>query len=124
MDETREEKQNLWTLAASPVIWSMHFLLCYTTAAVWCGKIPNAPFAMLRLTILIYTLVALGLITLIGTSGYKRHRYGGGETVPHDFDTREDRHRFLGFATLLLSLLSAVGTIFTGLVLVFIRNCN
>jgi len=44
--------------------------------------------------------------------------------VPHDADTPEDRHRFLGFATLLLSGLSAVAVIYTALVVVVFRSCH
>jgi len=47
----------------------------------------------------------------------------GSATLPHDDDTPEDRHRFLGFATLLLSALSAVAVLYAGLVAVFIRSC-
>ena len=38
----------------------------------------------------------------------------GNATLPHDDDTPEDRHRFLGFAALLLSALSAVAVIYAG----------
>jgi hypothetical protein len=34
------------------------------------------------------------------------------EATTHDLDTRDDRHRFVGFATLLLSGLSAVGVVY------------
>jgi hypothetical protein len=77
----------------------------------------------IRLVIAAYTAVALIAIGINGWSGYRRHSLGS-ETVPHDADTPEDRHRFLGFATLLLSGLSAVATIFGGITAVFIRSCH
>jgi hypothetical protein len=44
--------------------------------------------------------------------------------LPHDHDTPADRHRFLGFATFLLGLLSALATIFTALVAIFFQDCR
>ncbi len=108
-------------LAASPTIWAVHFLLSYVTAAIWCAKIA-APLGPIRVTIAAYTVVALTGIGIVMWRGARQHRYGG-TTVPHDFDTPEDRHRFMGFATLLLSGLSAVATIFVALTALFIETC-
>jgi hypothetical protein len=83
---------------------------------------PDGGLATVRVAIALYTLVALTTIGGIGWIGYRRHSYGGAE-LPHDDDTPEDRHRFLGFATLLLSGLSAVATLYAALVAVFIRSC-
>lgn len=124
-DELHESNQSLLLLAASPAIWTVHFLLSYMTAAVWCSKFvgPDGSVRDVRLAIAVYTLLALFGISIIGWSGYRRHSYGS-ETVPHDFDSPADRHRFLGFSTLLLSALSAVATIYVALVAVFIRSCD
>ena len=123
--ETHERNQSLWMLTASPAIWSVHFVACYATAAVWCAKFAGADQSLtpVRIAIAIYTLVAMIGIAIAGYSGYRRHRYGPA-TVPHDFDTPEDRHRFLGFATLLLSALSAVATLFVALTAVFLETCH
>lgn len=120
-----EEKDSLWLLTASPIVWAAHFLLCYGTAAVWCAKVagPSGSLATTRLAILIYTSVALGIIFVIGAIGFRKHSLGGA-AAPHDDDTPEDRHRFLGFATLLLSSLSAVAVVYAGLVAWFIRSCD
>ncbi|HEX5733576.1 MAG TPA: hypothetical protein VF131_12145 [Blastocatellia bacterium] len=122
--ETHEKNQNLWLLTAAPAIWAGHFLLSYITASIWCAKLVGADGSLwgVRVAIAVYTVVALAGIGMIGWSGYRRHRYGS-ETVPHDFDTPEDRHRFLGFATLLLAALSAVATIYIALAAVFIGRC-
>ena len=66
---------------------------------------------------------ALGGILMIGWFGYRAHSYGTGE-LPHDDDTPEDRHRFMGFATLLISGLSAVAVIYVALVVAFIETCQ
>lgn len=123
--EVSERSESLWRLAAAPTIWAAHFLLSYVTAAVWCAKVahPDAPLTPIRLTILAFTLLALGGVGWIGWDGYRRHKLPGG-SLPHDEDTPEDRHRFMGFATLLLSGLSAVAIVYAGLVAALIRSCR
>lgn len=124
LHEIQESKQSLWLLIAAPGLWAAHFLLCYLTASIWCAKIaaPNAPITTLRLVIVGYTVLALGAIAGIGWRGYQKHTFGRAD-LPHDEDTPEDRHRFLGFATLLLSILSAVAVIYAALVALFFRSC-
>ncbi|CAN5287760.1 MAG: hypothetical protein ACR2GW_14915 [Pyrinomonadaceae bacterium] len=125
MTETSEKNQSLLLLTASPVIWAAHFMLSYITASIWCAKVagPDKSLWEVRVAIVIYTALALAGIGIIGWSGYRRHSYGG-DTVPHDADTPEDRHRFLGFSTLLLSGLSAVAVIYAALVVVFFGSCH
>ena len=121
-----EKSAYLWALAASPTLWAAHFLLSYATAAVWCAKFASGPGGSLtavRIAIAVYTVAAMAGIAVIGWRGLKRHRHGEG-SVPHDDDTPEDRHRFLGFATLLLSGLSAVATLFTALAAAFFGSCR
>lgn len=124
-EDTRETNQTLWLLAASPTIWAMHFLACYLTAAIWCAKVaaPGESIGFVRALVAAYTIVALVLIGIVGFAGYRRHRHGFA-TVPHDFDTPEDRHRFLGFAAVLLSGLSFVATLFVVLAAVFLGDCR
>jgi hypothetical protein len=122
--ETHESKQSLWLLTVSPTIWAGHFVACYATAAIWCAKYAGSDQSLgaVRVAIAIYTVVALIGIGITGFIGYRRHTFGD-TTGPHDFDTPEDRHRFLGFATLLLSVLSAVATVFVALAALFIDKC-
>jgi hypothetical protein len=119
-----EESESLWFLVSSPVIWAAHLLLCYGTAAVWCAKVAGyaGPLTTTRIAIAVYTVVALAAIVVIGWIGYRRHRLARAD-VPHDDDTPEDRHRFMGFATFLLSALSAVAVIYQALVAVFVDRC-
>lgn len=125
MAETSEKNQSLLLMAASPVLWAAHFLLCYITASIWCAKVagPASSIRPVRAAIVVYTVVALAGITFIGWIGYRRHDFGNAH-LPHDEDTPEDRHRFLGYATLLLSLLSAVAVIYAALVVVFFGDCS
>lgn len=124
-DETGEERQSLWLLVASPLIWATHFLATYLTVAIWCAKIAKSGDSLgaARVAVGIYTIIALAGILFFGWIGGLRHSHGTG-TLPHDFDTPADRHRFLGFATLLLSGLSAVATIFVALAAYFVEGCD
>jgi hypothetical protein len=122
--QTAEKHQSLWLLTASPVIWAAHFMLCYGTASIWCAKVvgPGGSLTPIRIAVAGYTALAIVGICWIGWIGYSRHRLGRVK-LPHDADTPEDRHRFLGFATLLLSLLSGVAVSFAALVAVFFGTC-
>jgi hypothetical protein len=125
-----EDRQSLWMLVASPAVWAVHFTLSYVTAAIWCAKAagPTAALGGARLAILAYTAVALAAIVAMGALGWRRHRYrpvsDPDRALPHDADTPEDRHRFLGFATFLLSSLSGVATIWVALAAVLAGTCR
>ena len=121
----QEKQESLWRLVVSPTIWAAHFMLCYLTAAIWCAKFAprDGSLAPVRWAIAGYTVVALIGIALSGWSGMRRHRRGS-ETPEHDYDTPGDRHGFLGFATVLLSALSAVATVFAALVVIFFKDCR
>ena len=124
-DETDESRQSLWRLVVSPAIWAGHFLLSYTTAAVWCAKFagPDGSLGGVRVAIAFYTAIALLGIAANGWGGWRRHRHGSGITT-HDFDTPADRHRFLGFATVLLAALSFVAVVFAAIVALFFEDCQ
>jgi hypothetical protein len=101
----------LLVLAAGPAIWFGHFLSTYVAASIWCAKFaPDGRLRPLAAIVGVATLGALAAIAAVGFSGFRRHRHGG-EALPHDFDSPADRHRFLGFATLLLAGLSGIATI-------------
>jgi hypothetical protein len=123
-DTLPEKVAYLVMLAAPPSIWMLHFLLSYVTAAVWCARFTgrDGSLAQIHNVIAVYTVIALAGIAATGWSGYRRHRHGA-ETTAHDSDTPEDRHRFLGFATLLLAGLSAVATIYVAMSAWFFESC-
>ena len=111
-------------MVVSPSAWAAHFLLSYCTAAVFCAKAgASASLTTVQWAIAGYTAAALATIAISGRRGWKRHRFG--ESPPsHADDSPEDRHRFLGYATFLLSALSGVGVVFTALAAVFIGSCR
>lgn len=122
---TGESRQSLWLLAASPTIWAVHFLACYITAAVWCAKVggDTGSLGWVPTAVVIYSVAALAGIVGVGWVGWRKHDFGTA-TVPHDFDTRADRHRFLGFATVLLSGLSAVAVLYVAMAAAFFGSCR
>jgi len=120
-----EHKESLWLLIVSPTIWAAHFLLSYISAAVWCAKFAPRYGSLepVRWAIAVYTVVALAGIAWNGRGGLRRHRFGS-ESLPHDFDTPGDRHRFLGFATSLLAAFNAIATVFAALAVLFFKDCR
>ena len=120
-----EHPWSLWMLTVSPTIWAVHFGVCYVTGAIWCAKVSNvlAPLGGVRTAVFVVTAAALTGIAITGWLGYRAHTIGHA-SVPHDDDTPEDRHRFMGYATLLLSGLSALAVIYAALVVVFVETCE
>jgi hypothetical protein len=120
-----EKKETLWWLAAAPLIWAAHLLLSYCTAAIWCAKFadPGGSLRPVQLAIAGYTVIGLAGIALLGRRGFRRHRLGKSQ-LPHDVDSQGDRHRFLGFAALLLAGLSGVAVAYQALVAAFIGSCQ
>jgi hypothetical protein len=119
-----ERSRYLALLALPPSIWMLHFLTSYATASVWCARFSTAGGSPgpVHSLIAVLTVVALGVITLAGWGGYRRHTVGAGETSQDD-DTPESRHRFLGFATMLLAGLSAVATLYSAIAVFLFRSC-
>ena len=122
---TAERHESLWMLVVPPTVWALHFLASYITGAIWCGMIAG-PFGSLmtaRIAIAAYTVVALVVIVVVGAIGFRRHRLADGEP-PHDEDTPEDRHRFMGYATFLLAGISAIGVVYAAMAIVFLEGCQ
>jgi hypothetical protein len=126
------DRADLWTLLMPPTVWALHFLFCYLVAAVACAKggisltapgFSYAPLEGLRPMVALGTVVALVLIG-IGARQAWRHWGMGQDLPPHDTASDEDRQHFLGYATLLLSALSAVSVLFIALPAFLILDCR
>jgi hypothetical protein len=125
MHVTHEDRQSIWLLTFGPAIWAAHFLMTYVTAAVWCAKYTtDGTTGPLHELVTAFTVIALIGIGVIGYAGWRRHTYGEGASAPHDDDTPEDRHRFLGLATFMLAALSAVATAYVGGSAFFFETCR
>lgn len=116
-------KAGLRFLAAAPAIWAAHFMLSYVTAAVWCAKAggPDASLTGVRLAIAGYTVLAL---LGVGVVGRRAHRHQRHADPPHEADTPESRQGFLGFASLLLSGLSAIAILYAALAAAVMETCR
>jgi hypothetical protein len=124
MTVTDEQRQTLWLLTVAPVIWAAHFLLSYITAAVWCTRYTSdGRLGPVPSVVALGAGVALAAIAAVAWIGWRKHSYGDG-SIPHDADSPEDRHRFLGLATLLLSALSALATIYVAASAFFFGTCR
>lgn len=118
------EIDTLWTLFTAPVIWAVHFLVCYILVAVHCQK-PNllgVTFGSIRWTVLGVTLAALCGIALSAWLAWRQWGFGSADP-PHDDPSMADRNLFQGFATLLLSGLSFVAVVMVALPALFVTEC-
>ena len=122
--DTPEVRGGLFLIVAPPTAWTVHFLASYLTAAIWCEKFvtANGSAEGVAWLIFLYTAVALPIIGYLGWRGYCRSQ--GRKPDDAEADGRGDRYRFLGFASLLLAGLSAVATVYTALVAVFVPTCH
>jgi hypothetical protein len=126
-------RANLVTLVTAPTVWALHFLVSYTAAAGYCAKTmadarvftgaswPDITVA--RLVIAAATVVAAAVIAFCAKQAWGHWQDGDNER-PYDEPSFDGRQGFLGFATLLLCGLSAVGVIFVALPAVFIGDCR
>ncbi len=119
-----KEVETLWTLFTAPVVWALHFLICYVGAAVFCEKpgFLGMDFDNLRIAIGLVTVLALAVIVMSAMLAWRQWGFGT-DDPPHDDPTRRDRLLFQGYATLLLSGLSFVAIVFTALPALFVTGC-
>lgn len=120
--EFRDESASLWRIAFSPTVWATHFLLCYAGGAVWCAKFGAVQgVTFLRISVAGLTVLALALIVW---QGWRSARQWGPQATEQDLHHPESRHRFLGHAAFLLSIISGVGVVYVALPALFIASCR
>jgi hypothetical protein len=121
-----EKHESLWALTIAPLIWALHFLFCYSTAAVYCAKAasPNTDLNPVQLGIILASVLALAGIGSTAVHSYRQHNSGTDERPPHAEAKAGDRHRFIGFATLLLCGVSALATLYVAMAAFFFENCR
>lgn len=112
--EFREEADSLWRLTLAPVTWAGHFLTSYVTIAVICAKNPAA-LPVSRFALVLFTLAALAMIAWLGWKSWRQWDVRGTGKSIHARGQAEDRHRFLGHAAVLLSIISAIGVLYDSL---------
>ena len=121
-----ESGESLFTLVAPPLVWAAHFLLSYGTAAVYCAKVagPDGSLGPARAAIAFYTAAAIGAVAFLGVRGYRRQRAHGPTPTAEADASPIGRHRFLGFATLLLAGLSGLAIAYAALAVALVRSCR
>jgi hypothetical protein len=114
----------LWSPIIGPVIWAVHFMTCYTWAALACGRMASEQsFVGAQTGIGVATAVAGVAIALCFRSGF--HHLGRRlPDQPNDDGTPEDRTRFMAFTTILLAALSLIATLFVGAAAIAVGACR
>ena len=117
-------RERVWVPVLAPVIWSTHFMLCYVTVAVACGRFAVAlPAPTRRALVVAYTVVAVVGMAACLVDGLRRHGY----QLPartHDDDTPQDRRQFMAFTTVLLAGLSLLATAFETYAMAVVDRCD
>ncbi|MBS3647534.1 hypothetical protein KEU06_02695 [Pseudaminobacter sp. 19-2017] len=116
--------ETFWTLFTAPVVWAVHFLVCYVGAAIYCAKQHELGFGfgVVRIGIGAATFAALAIILLAAWLSWRQWGFGA-YAPPHDEPTRLDRNLLQGFSTLLLSGLSFVAVIYVAMPALFVTEC-
>lgn len=118
------EVETLWTLFTAPVVWALHFLVCYVVMAIACAKGTGSVEGLMGLRMFLGGFTLACLLVIVGAAYLAWRQWGfGTDTPPHDAPTREERRLFQGFATLLLSGLSFIAVVFVALPILFIPAC-
>lgn len=125
-EEFREERDSLWRIALCPTIWALHFVISYGAAALTCARFAEVPGAAVWLRVGIggLTLLALGLIAGLGWRAWVQWDVVRDRAWENDQAQGEDRHQFLGHATFLLAIISAIGVIYVALPAVLTVGCG
>lgn len=124
LPSARVSRERLWLPVVAPVVWSTHFMLCYFTVALACGRFTAVlPAARVHALLAAYTLLALAGMLACLWWGWRQ--LGG--TWPrhhHDDDTPQSRRRFMAFTTVLLAALSVLATVFESAALWAVGPCS
>jgi len=112
MERYESERLPLIVMVAAPMVWAAHFIIVYAVAGTACQKLPALKALTLgQWSTLIATLVALLLIAWMAWRIAPRLK-------------RDATSRFLTRVTLMLSVLSAVAVIFSGLPALLSPGCQ
>jgi hypothetical protein len=121
---TATSRQAVWIAITSPVVWAIHFTICYAWAAIACGRLgATTGFSDARSGIAAVTAIAATIIAACLAYGFHRH----GRRLPdqsNDDGTPGDRTRFVAFTTMLLAALSLAATLFVGFAALGFERCQ
>jgi hypothetical protein len=117
---------DLWQVILAPVVWSAHFLVSYVGTAVYCEKVGReAALDPVRVLVILATVAGL---VIVGVSTRGLWKVRGRSLTDDDFDyeynSPEERHRFLSHVALMLSALSAIGMLYVALPAFLLDSCR
>ncbi len=117
---------DLKRVIAAPVIWAVHFLVCYVFAAVYCEKMGRASdLGPARLGILFLTGLALvGIGAVTRDLWQVRARSLTDDDFEFEHNSPEERHRFLSHVALMLCALSAVAVLYVAIPAFYLVSCR
>jgi hypothetical protein len=118
-----EREETLWSLARAPLIWALHFMLCYVTPAVYCAKLgaSHGSLAPARFAIAGFTVPAVAALGLIAVRAFRRARTARSR---QGHEAARTRAAFMAHVDLLLSLLSLTAVVMSSLPALFFGNCE
>ncbi len=120
--EFAEEQASLFRITLAPLVWAIHFIVCYGLVAVTCAK--GWDIVAARTGLLIFSACALAGIGWVGFAAWKQWNVAETGDFVNRGGRAEDRHHFLGHAAFLLSVISVVGVVFVSLPLIMIGGCQ
>lgn len=120
------DRDSLIGMVAGPLVWAVHFLVCYVVVAVACafgfGMAGAAEWSAVRSVLMVVSGVALAAIAVLTLLAWRRWFQAGGFRTPKD--SVQVRHQFMALGGLLLCLLSAVAVIYVTAPLFFLPTCG
>ncbi|WP_238371211.1 hypothetical protein [Heliomarina baculiformis] len=122
VEEFAEEQASLWRITLSPLAWAAHFVICYGLVALSCAK--GLPVESVRQGLIVFSVVVLALIGWIGWRAWRQWDVRETGDYLNQQGKAEDRHRFLGHAAFLLSIISFIGVVFVSLPLLLLEGCG
>ena len=124
--EFLEEADTLWVITLGPAVWAVHFLVAYTSAAVYCAKSNGAAHSLFlwRIGLGAGTVLTLALLAWLAWRAFRSWDVLADRELVQRHDTNEDRHRFLGHAGFLLCGVSIIGVVYTALPGFFLMTCR
>ena len=118
-------RDSLIGMVASPLVWVVHFLICYVLVAVACAfgfATAGDEWDIVRIVLVIVgaaALLAIGGLTFLA---YRRWRQSGGSRPPQGHE--QARHRFMSLTALLLGILSGIAVVYTAVPLFVLPTCQ
>ena len=122
-----EEASSLWLITLSPLVWAVHFVLCYGGAALYCARFAPEPLTavpFMRVSIVGLTALALCIIGYVAWVSWRQWDFLDDHDYEHAKAVGEHRHEFLGHAAFLLSVMSGIAVLYVAMPAIFMETCQ